>query len=73
MNISIEIVPRDEDTVHAELAVIRESLPQVNMINIPDILRFKVRSWAACAVAKAHYPLATQHIRVVDFDLHKLL
>ncbi len=70
MNISIELVPRNEDSVQQELTSIQEHLPRVNMVNIPDLLRFPLRSWRACAIAKTCYPLAIPHIRAVDFDPH---
>jgi len=73
MNISIEIVPRDEDSVLEELAIIRQTLPQVNTINIPDILRFKLRSWCGCALTKSAYANSIPHIRAVDFDLDEPL
>jgi methylenetetrahydrofolate reductase (NADPH) len=69
MNISIEIVPRDEGSVLAELSTIRQQLPQVNTINIPDLMRFKLRSWCGCALTKSAYPNSIPHIRAVDFDL----
>lgn len=70
MNISIEIVPRNEESVREELTSIQEKLRHVNMVNIPDLLRFPLRSWRACGLAKAHYSLAIPHIRAVDFDPH---
>src|ERR1700753_4054193 len=69
MNISIEIVPRDEESVLEELKTIRQSLPQVNTINIPDLVRFKLRSWCGCALTKNSYVNSIPHIRAVDFDL----
>ena len=73
MNISIEIVPRDEASVLEELATIRQMLPQVNTINIPDLMRFKLRSWCGCALTKSAYPNSIPHIRAVDFDLDEPL
>jgi methylenetetrahydrofolate reductase (NADPH) len=69
MNISIEIVPRDEDSVREELQTIRQMLPRVNTINIPDLVRFKLRSWCGCALTKSAFPNSIPHIRAVDFDL----
>ena len=69
MNISIEITPRDEATVHHEVEQIKQHLPQVNTINIPDITRMPVRSWDACRMVKPHYAHAIPHIRAIDFDL----
>lgn len=68
MNISIEVTPRDEAHVHEEIARIRQHLPRVNMINVPDILRFPLRSWRACTLVTPHYPRAIPHLRAIDFD-----
>ncbi len=72
MHISIEITPRDEDSVCHEVAQIRQHLPSVNTINIPDIVRLPLRSWEGCALVKPHYPLAIPHVRAIDFDLERL-
>ena len=37
----------------------------VTTLNIPDILRFPVRSWEACALTSASYP-SIPHIRAMD-------
>jgi len=71
VNISIELVPRSEENVQEELEKVQEHLPRVTMVNIPDLLRFPLRSWRACGVAKRFYPLAIPHIRAVDFDPHE--
>lgn len=69
MHISIEIVPRTEAHVHKTLDRIHTALPRVNMINIPDLVRFKTRSWQGCALAVDHYQRRIPHIRAVDFPL----
>ncbi len=68
MHISIEITPRDESVVLHEVEQIRQHLPSVNTINIPDIVRLPVRSWEGCALVKPYYPLAIPHVRAIDFD-----
>jgi methylenetetrahydrofolate reductase (NADPH) len=70
VDISIELVPRDEASLHEELNAVQHALTQVNMINIPDITRLKIRSWQGAAIAKRHYTHVVPHIRAVDFDLH---
>ena len=42
--ISVELVPRDEDALHGELALLGKFKEQVDVINIPDLLRFPTRS-----------------------------
>ncbi len=68
MNISIEIVPRSETYVQEELERVQAHLPRVTMVNIPDLLRFPLRSWRACGIARTCYPRAVPHIRAVDFN-----
>lgn len=70
MNISIELVPRSEADVQQDLEIVRANLSRVTMVNIPDLLRFPLRSWRACGIAKNHYERAIPHIRAVDFDPH---
>ncbi len=69
--ISIELVPRDEESLTRELHLARESFPSVDTINIPDLLKFGVRSWEGCRKAKAYFSHAIPHLRAIDFDLNK--
>jgi methylenetetrahydrofolate reductase (NADPH) len=73
VHISIELVPRDENSLHQDIAAIQTSLSQVNMINIPDLVRMKVRSWHGSKLVKPHYSRVVPHLRAVDFDLHRPL
>ena len=50
--ISVELVPRDEDALRQELALLGKFQDKVDVINIPDLLRFPIRSWQGAAVAK---------------------
>src|SRR5215510_394213 len=68
VNISIELVPRSEESLHQELALIQENFSQVNTINMPDLMRFKTRSWHGCSLAKSYFQRTIPHIRAVDFD-----
>lgn len=43
--ISVELVPRDEDALRQELALLGKFQDKVDVINIPDLLRFPIRSW----------------------------
>ncbi len=66
--ISIELVPRSTESVEAEVAAVCEHFPRVRTVNVPDLLRFELRSWQACALARARLPRAIPHLRAMDFD-----
>lgn len=68
MRISVELVPRSEASLHKELTQIREHLPGVDTINIPDVLRFDLRSWQGCACAGQYGYATVPHIRAIDID-----
>jgi len=65
--ISIELVPRSAASLDAELALVRERFPQVDLVNVPDLLRFPLRSWEACAQARRVVSRAIPHLRAMDF------
>lgn len=71
--ISVELVPRDEDALRGELALLGKFKEQVDVINIPDLLRFPTRSWQGAAIAKEYFPESMPHIRAMDIDLDKEL
>lgn len=73
MRLSAELVPRSREALEAELEALCRELPQISTVNIPDLLRFPLRSWEACAQAKARLPHAIPHLRAIDIDLKKPL
>ena len=66
MNISIELVPRSEAQLSAELATIKRNFRSVNAINIPDLTRLEMRSWDGCAVARSEFTTTIPHLRACD-------
>ena len=73
--ISVELVPRSAESVHEEMAQISARLSGVDTINMPDLLKFDLRSWEATRVAgeAAARPDGTAyrripHIRAADID-----
>ena len=66
--ISIELVPRSEASLRKELALVRSHFPTVERINIPDILRFELRSWQGCQIASESFGKTIPHLRAIDFD-----
>lgn len=69
--VSLELVPRDREALERELQQIRDHFPDISTINIPDLLKFSLRSWVACSQAKQFFPRTIPHLRAIDFDLSK--
>lgn len=76
MQISLEIVPRSTESLLNDIRT-AETCTQIDVINIPDLLRFPVRAWDACATLNRNIPNGAPrkklipHIRAIDFDLSK--
>lgn len=66
--VSIELVPRDAESLQRELQQVQEGFPSVATVNIPDLLRFPLRSWEGCVLARERFPHAVPHIRAIDLD-----
>jgi methylenetetrahydrofolate reductase (NADPH) len=81
MRISLEAVPRNPEAL-AETAITAAAFPQICLMNVPDLLRFSLRSWDACGIlaelnADAYggrdaAPDCLPHLRAIDFDLNEL-
>ena len=71
MNISIELVPRDIETLKVQLESVRQNCKNISTINIPDVARFDLRSWDACLLAKKYFSNTIPHIRAIDTDTQK--
>lgn len=67
--ISIELVPRNEASLQLELQVLQKHFPAIDTTNIPDLLKFSLRSWEACRLAKTSLGHAIPHLRAIDFNL----
>jgi methylenetetrahydrofolate reductase (NADPH) len=68
MRISVELVPRGEAEVLADARVVRSVMPTANTFNIPDLMRFPLRSWQACAISRQVLPDSIPHIRAIDIS-----
>ena len=66
MRISIELVPRSNASLLAEAKMLQCRFPSVNMLNVPDLLRFPLRSWDAAALTMRYYPVSVPHLRAID-------
>lgn len=73
--ISVELVPRSEESVRSEMSQVAQRLSGVDTINIPDLLKFDLRSWQATEVAREAVSRGDgtayrtiPHIRAADVD-----
>lgn len=65
MRISVELVPRNSADLLADAATVRTVMPQATAFNIPDLSRFSLRSWQACALTSKLMP-SIPHLRAMD-------
>lgn len=65
--LSIELVPRSPASVAADLEALAARFPGIDTVNIPDLLRFELRSWEACGQARKRLACAIPHLRAMDF------
>jgi len=65
--VSVELIPRNSQGLLEDLAVTRSTLPAVQTINIPDLLRFDLRSHdAACLLIRQAPMEVIPHVRAID-------
>lgn len=70
--ISVELVPRGKDALSSELAALGSRFAHLDTVNLPDLERFSLRSWEACALARPRFARAIPHLRARDVDLADL-
>ncbi|MFA6635771.1 MAG: methylenetetrahydrofolate reductase [Candidatus Omnitrophota bacterium] len=66
--ISLELVPRGEESFSKELETVRDKFPRIDTLNIPDILKFEMRVPESCRVAEKYFTDVIPHIRAVSVD-----
>ena len=69
--IAVEIVAHDESGVKRDLEVLKK-FPEVDCVNIPDLLRYEYKSWEAAGITQPILP-TIPHVRAMDIDLSKPL
>ena len=67
MRVSVELIPRNEHELRTDALAALAAMPMVNVFNVPDLVRFQLRSWDACAIVRAVLPASIPHIRAIDF------
>lgn len=71
--ISVELVPRHKDSFIKELEIVKKHFPSVDTINVPDILRYELRSLEGSKFVKTFFSKAIPHLRAVAIDKDKPL
>ncbi len=66
MRISVELIPRGEAELLGDAKTVRSAMPRASAFNIPDLMRFPMRSWDACRLTSAILPASIPHIRAID-------
>lgn len=69
-DLAIELVPRNREVLERDLQIVREHFPQIETINIPDLLQFNLRAWDAGEIVAKQIPRVIPHLRAIDFDLN---
>jgi len=70
-SLSIEIVPRNHEDVQTQIRDIHTLFPEIDTLNIPDLLRFPIRSWEACQYGVSMFTTVVPHLRAIDFNLRE--
>ncbi|MBV1829587.1 methylenetetrahydrofolate reductase [Komagataeibacter sp. AV436] len=63
---SVELIPRDAQTLLRDAHEVARLFPDAGMINIPDLLRFPLRSWEAARLVRPIFGRVVPHIRAID-------
>ncbi|TCS77248.1 methylenetetrahydrofolate reductase [Pectinatus cerevisiiphilus] len=73
MNISVELVPRTEKDLREELQLMKDKAFPIDLINVPELLRFAIHGWEGAAIAQEYGFETMPHIRALDIDLTREL
>ncbi len=73
MDIAVELVPRSLEGVKQDLEVVRNCCPKLDVINVPDLVRYELSSWEACGSIQSPDLRMIPHIRAIDIDLYQPL
>lgn len=69
MNISVELVPNCEKDLREKLQLLKSKHFPIDLINIPELLRFSMHSWEGAAIAQEYGFSTMSHIRALDINL----
>lgn len=64
--LSVELIPRSAEALAADVATVKATFPAADTLNIPDLMRFSLRSWDAAALVRPQFGNVIPHIRAID-------
>lgn len=64
--LSVELIPRSAEALAADVATVKATFPAADTLNIPDLMRFPLRSWDASALVRPQFGNVIPHIRAID-------
>ncbi|GBR54890.1 5,10-methylenetetrahydrofolate reductase [Acetobacter pomorum] len=64
--LSVELIPRSAEALAADVATVKATFPVADTLNIPDLMRFPLRSWDAAALVHPQFGNVIPHIRAID-------
>jgi methylenetetrahydrofolate reductase (NADPH) len=70
MEVSLELVPRSPESLAADADICR-AYQAITYVNVPDLTRFRIRSWEACTYIDTGSRPFIAHLRARDFPLDK--
>jgi methylenetetrahydrofolate reductase (NADPH) len=65
MRVSLELVPRDPESLTAQVDDVLLLGARIEVMNLPDLLRFDLRSWDAACLVRAYAREAGREVHVV--------
>lgn len=64
--LSVELIPRSTEALLDDVASVKALFPATDTLNVPDLMRFPLRSWDAAALIRPHFARVVPHIRAID-------
>ncbi|GAN71528.1 methylenetetrahydrofolate reductase [Acetobacter syzygii] len=62
----VELIPRSAESLAQDVATVKSVFPAADTLNVPDLMRFPLRSWEAAAQLHPTFPRVIPHIRAID-------
>ncbi|KXV57252.1 methylenetetrahydrofolate reductase [Acetobacter senegalensis] len=64
--LSVELIPRSTEALLDDVASVKALFAAADTLNVPDLMRFPLRSWDAAALIRPHFARVVPHIRAID-------
>ena len=66
----VELIPRSAESLEQDVKTVKTVFPAADTLNVPDLMRFPLRSWDAAAQLRPVFPRVIPHIRAIDIAPH---